>query len=66
MGFKRKVPKDTPIIITLKLENSGLLYVKAEEQLYHTILKAELDVKNSLSEADKKMAIERTKKANIE
>ena len=40
MKFEKPVPKGTKIVTTMRLENSGLLYVEAEEELYHSKLNA--------------------------
>lgn len=66
MKFEKPVPVDTEIITTMRLENSGLLYVEAEEQLYHSKLKTSFEIANTLSESEKMQAKERAKNSTVE
>lgn len=66
MVFSNPVPRDTPIIVTFTLDNSGLLHIVAEEQLYHSKLDTKIDLQNHMTEAQKQMASNRMDNATVE
>ena len=66
MRFNNRVPKGTDIIVTLTLDNEGMLHLKAEEQAFKTLLDTTFELKNDMSEKDKAMAIARHNSATIE
>lgn len=66
MRFTRRVPIHTPIHVTLALDNSGMLHIIAEEQLYHSKLDTTFRLSNQLTGAEMQNAIARTAKAVVE
>lgn len=66
MRFTRMVPIHTPIHVTLALDNSGMLHIIAEEQLYHSKLDTTFQLSNQLTGAEMQNAIARTSKAVVE
>lgn len=66
MKFNKAVPKDTPVIQTLALDNSGILHIVAEEQLYHSKLDTTFQLSNQMTDEEMQTASERMKKAEIE
>lgn len=66
MRFTRMVPIHTPIHVTLALDNSGMLHIIAEEQLYHSKLDTTFQLSNQLTRAEMQDAIARTTKAIVE
>ncbi|MCC8162015.1 MAG: Hsp70 family protein [Lachnospiraceae bacterium] len=66
MKFVKRVPMSTEVVITLRLENSGLIYVDAEEMKFHSKLNATYDVKNALSEEEMDEAKDRARRATID
>lgn len=66
MRFTRMVPIHTPIHVTLALDNSGMLHIIAEEQLYHSKLDTTFQLSNQLTGAEMQNAIARASKAVVE
>jgi molecular chaperone DnaK (HSP70) len=66
MKFKQAVPQGTPVVETLALDNSGILHIVAEEQLYHSRLDTTFQLSNQMSEDDIRSAEMRMTAANIE
>ncbi len=66
MKFNKAVPQHTPVIQTLALDNSGILHIVAEEQLYHSKLDTTFQLSNQMTEAEMSSAASRMSSANIE
>lgn len=66
MKFAHRVPADTPVIMTLALDNSGILHIVAEEQMYHSKLDTTFQLSNQMSQAEMQSAATRMAAANIE
>lgn len=66
MHFKRNVPKNTRIIMTMALDNSGLLHLIAEEELYHSVLDTTFQLSNEMTDNDRYNASLRISSANVE
>lgn len=66
MDFVESVPKGTKILMTIRLENSGLIYVDAEEQKYHSKLNATYQTKNGLDEDELASALQRSNNSTVE
>lgn len=66
MRFKQKVPKGTPVVMTMALDNSGLLHLIAEEQINHSILDTTFQLSNQMTEDDMRSATMRMSSANVE
>lgn len=66
MRCNRAVPKYTEVIITLALDNSGILHIVAEEQLYHSKLDTTFKLSNQMTEAEKIVASTRLSSASVE
>ena len=49
MSFNRTVPKGTKIVQTMALDNSGILHIIAEEQLYHSKLDTTFELSNQMT-----------------
>lgn len=49
MSFNRTVPKGTKIVQTMALDNSGILHIVAEEQLYHSKLNTTFELSNQMT-----------------
>ncbi len=49
MSFNRTVPKGTKIVQTMVLDNSGILHIIAEEQLYHSKLNTTFELSNQMT-----------------
>lgn len=49
MSFNRTVPKGTKIVQTMALDNSGILHIIAEEQLYHSKLNTTFELSNQMT-----------------
>ena len=49
MSFNRTVPKGTKIVQTMALDNSGILHIIAEEQLYHSELNTTFELSNQMT-----------------
>lgn len=66
MKFRNAVPKDTPVIMTTALDNSGILHIIAEEQYGHSKLDTIFQLSNQMSDEEIKSAAIRMNSANIE
>lgn len=66
MSFQRDVPANTPIEMMLALDNSGILHIVAEEQMYHSRLDTTFQLSHQMSEAEMQRAALRVSSANIE
>ena len=66
MSFQRTVPKGTQIITTLALDNSGILHIVAEEQLYHSKLDTTFQLSNEMTGEEMQNALTRMSSANVE
>ena len=66
MKFKQAVPKDTPVITTLALDNSGIMHIVAEEQEHHSKLDTTFKLSNQMSQDDMYKAAMRMSVANVE
>ena len=66
MSFQRDVPASTPIDMMLALDNSGILHIVAEEQMYHSRLDTTFQLSHQMSEAEMQRAARRVSTANIE
>jgi molecular chaperone DnaK (HSP70) len=66
MVLKQAVPIDTGIVMTLALDNSGILHIIAEEQLYHSRLDTTFQLSNQMTDAELNSASLRMSSASIE
>ena len=66
MKFVQRVPKGTPIEMTLALDNSGILHIIAEEQLNHSKLDTTVQLSNQMTDDEMNSAALRMSSANIE
>jgi molecular chaperone DnaK (HSP70) len=66
MKFKKPVPKETEVVITFSLDNSGILHIVAEEQLYHSKLDTTFQLSNQMSDDEMRSAALRMSSANVE
>lgn len=66
MKFVQRVPKGTPIEMTLALDNSGILHIIAEEQLNHSKLDTTFQLSNQMTDDEMNSAALRMSSANIE
>lgn len=66
MKFRQNVHKDTPIVMTISLDNSGILHIIAEEQQNHSKLDTTFQLSNQMTEAEMNSAALRMSVANIE
>jgi molecular chaperone DnaK (HSP70) len=66
MKFNAVVPKETPVVVTMALDNSGLLHIMAEEKCMFTKLDTTFQLSNQMSMDEMKTAEERMKAANVE
>ena len=66
MRFKKRVDKQTPVIMTTALDNSGILHIIAEEQMYHSKLDTTFQLSNQMSETELANATRRMSIANVE
>jgi len=66
MKFNKAVPQGTPVIQTLALDNSGILHIVAEEQMYHSKLDTTFQLSNQMSDDEMRSASMRMSSANIE
>ena len=65
LDFKKPLPKDTEIITTLKMENSGLLYMVATEASTNARVEKQFTPSGGLSESEMLAAGNRAKKDNV-
>ena len=66
MRFKKRVDRQTPVIMTTALDNSGILHIIAEEQMYHSKLDTTFQLSNQMSETELANATRRMSTANVE
>lgn len=66
MKFNKAVPQGTPVVQTLALDNSGILHIVAEEQLYHSKLDTTFQLSNQMTDEEMNKAAIRMSSANIE
>ena len=66
MRFKKRVDRQTPVIMTTALDNSGILHIIAEEQMYHSKLDTTFQLSNQMSETELANATRRMSIANVE
>lgn len=66
MKLNQPVPANTEVIMTLALDNSGILHLVAEEQLHHTKLDTTFELSNQMSQAEQNRAALRMSAANVE
>ncbi len=59
MNFVRPLPAFTEIVVTFALDNSGMLHIMAEEQLYHSKLDTTFELNKRMSDSEMKFAISR-------
>lgn len=66
MKFNKAVPQGTPVVQTLALDNSGILHIVAEEQMYHSKLDTTFQLSNQMTDDEMRSATMRMSSANIE
>ena len=66
MRFKNRVPRGTPVIITLTLDNSGILHVQATEGYGNTQLDTTFKLSQQMSREDMLRAEKRVSNASVE
>lgn len=66
MKFNQALPKGTHFEVTMALDNSGLLHIVAEEQLYRSKLDTTFQLSNQMTDAEMNSAALRMSSANIE
>lgn len=66
MNFQKAVPKNTPIEMTLALDNSGILHIYAKEELYGSELDTTFQLSNQMTEAEISTAMKRVSEASVE
>lgn len=66
MTFKQGVPANTPIEMTMALDNSGILHIIAEERLNHSKLDTTFCLSNQMSDKEMNSAALRMNSATIE
>ncbi len=66
MKFTESVPKNTPVITTMALDNAGILHIIAEEQHNHSKLDTTFQLSNQMSEEEMNCATLRMSSAKIE
>lgn len=66
LTIEKPVPKGTGIIVKMTLNNSGLMTIYAEDEMYHSKLNAEYQVKNGMSDSEKAAAEERARYAVVQ
>ena len=66
MKFIKGVPKETEVIITFAIDNSGILHIIAEEQMHHSKLDTTFSLSNQMTEDEIHKASVRMSSANIE
>lgn len=66
MKFTRGVPAETPLAMTMALDNSGILHIIAEEKLNHSKLDTTFQLSNQMTDAEMNSAALRMSSANIE
>lgn len=66
MRFHQAVPKETPLSMTMALDNTGMLHIIAEEQKYHSKLDTTFQLSNQMTDDEMKSAALRMSSANVE
>lgn len=66
MAFAGPVSRNTEVIITFALDNSGLLHIVAEEQQYHSRLETTFQLSNQMTDEEMHSASVRMASATIE
>ncbi len=66
MRFQTRVPKGTPLEVSLALDNSGILHIIAEEQYNHTKLDTTFQLANQMTDEEMKKAAMRISTATVE
>lgn len=66
MTFKQSVPIETPVEMTMALDNSGSLHIIAEELKNHSKLDTTFQLSNQMSEDDMRSAALRMSAAKVE
>ncbi|MCH5337979.1 MAG: Hsp70 family protein [Acetatifactor sp.] len=66
MKFTQEVPQGTPVVMTLALDNTGMLHIIAEEQKYHSKLDTTFQLSNQMTDDEMKSAALRMSAANVE
>ena len=66
MKFTQGVPAETPLVMTMALDNSGILHIIAEEQLNHSKLDTTFQLSNQMTDEEMSSAALRMSSANIE
>lgn len=66
MKFRQGVPAETPLVMTMALDNSGILHIIAEEQLNHSKIDTTFQLSNQMTDAEMNSAALRMSSANIE
>ncbi len=66
MKFSRPVPMHTRIDVTFALDNSGILHIMAEEQLYHSQLDTTFQLSNQMTDDEMRNAEMRMAAAIVE
>lgn len=65
MRFKEPVPAGTPIQITMTMENSGLMHIRAVEGKNQSELDVDIDIQNGCNKEETEKAAQRTLRADI-
>ncbi len=66
MTFVRNVPKGTGVLVTMALDNSGMLHIMAEEQMYRSKLDTIFQLSNQMSAAQMNKIAVRMKDTKVE
>lgn len=66
MKFTKSVPKGTSIIMTTSLDDSGMLHIIAEEQMYNSRLDTVFQLSNQMTEDEMNSAAIRMSSAKVE
>ncbi len=66
MKFNQEVRLGTQVIITLSIDNAGLMHIVAEEQQYHSKLDTTFQLSNQMSDEDMIVATDRMSKISVE
>ncbi len=66
MRFTKMVPAVTPVVMTMALDNSGILHIIAEEQKNHSRLDTTFQLSNQMSEDEMRSAALRMSSATVE
>ena len=66
MDFEKTVPKETRIDVTFSLDNSGILHIKAIEQLHQSKLDTTFTLSNQMHESEVREVTKRMNNAVVE